>query len=273
MDYTLGILGAGNMAEAIVKSALDMKVLEPEQIIASDPSEARRKVLANLGIEVTDSNEQVISSSQQIMLAVKPQVMQQAAADLARFGQGERVVLSIMAGVTSQKLADTIAAASAGGGLQPRIIRIMPNTPMLAGQGMSGVARGVGSHAGDESLAIRLFGAGSNRVIMVPEAALDAITAVSGSGPAYVFYLAEAMQAAAEQLGLQDSAAIVRQTILGAATLLAQSPDDAATLRRKVTSPGGTTEAAIKHMQSQHVHQAVADAILAAYARSIELGR
>lgn len=266
MPYELGFLGAGNMAEAIANAAVAKGVLSPDQLIASDPSQPRREVFTNLGITAVDDNSRVIRESRQILIAVKPQVMGQAAAGLAADGREDQVVISIMAGVTCAGLTQAV-------GRPTRVIRVMPNTPVLVGYGMAGIARGVHAQPGDEDLAHRLFTAGGQAII-VDETDLDAITAVSGSGPAYVFYLAEAMQQAAEAMGLKPHARLlVQQTILGAAMLMTQSDDSPAELRRKVTSPGGTTEAAITSLEQSGVGSACFDAMKAARQRSEQLGR
>jgi pyrroline-5-carboxylate reductase len=265
MQYELGFLGAGNMAEAIAKAAIDRSVLRPVQMIASDPSEERRALFAKLGVTVTADNAQVIRGARQVLIAVKPQVMAKAAADLAAHGSPEQVLISIMAGVTTEKLARTISKDC-------RIVRVMPNTPLMVGYGMAGVSLGKHARPGDEALTLQLFSA-AGEAIVVEEKFIDGITAVSGSGPAYVFYLAEAMERAAREMGLGDqSPLLVRQTILGAAQLMAKSGEPPADLRRKVTSPGGTTEAAIKHMEAQGVAGHVGDAMKAAERRSKELG-
>jgi pyrroline-5-carboxylate reductase len=142
----------------------------------------------------------------------------------------------------------------------------------MVGYGMAGVALGANASQGDENLTMRLFQAGG-QVVLVEESKLDAITAVAGSGPAYVFYLAEAMEQAARDLDLgEDAAKLVTQTVLGGAHLLAESDQSAATLRQKVMSPGGTTEAAIHTLDQQQVRQALVEAIKAAERRSRELG-
>ena len=154
MTHELGILGAGNMAEAIARAAIDKNILRPEQMIASDPSDQRRAVFAGLGIATTQQNDEVIPHSKQILVAVKPQMLDSVAADLGRHGAEHHVVLSIMAGVTTDKLAQAIA--SQGRIAQPRVIRIMPNTPLQIGFGMAGVAPGRHAQKGDEELALRL---------------------------------------------------------------------------------------------------------------------
>jgi pyrroline-5-carboxylate reductase len=264
-QYRLGFIGAGNMAEAIVKAAIEANVLAPEQIVAADPSEARREVFASLGIATADENTQVIAQSEQLVLAVKPQKMETPAAQIGQHGPADQIVISIMAGIGTDKLTQAIGA-------DRRIVRVMPNTPVMVGCGMAGLALGRHAQPGDEALTRQLFEAGGEAVL-VDEAKLDAITAISGSGPAYVFYLAEAMEQAAQSLGLGDEAKkLVAQTIRGGAALLAQSDDDATTLKEKVMSPGGTTEAAIHHLDDQQANQAIVQAIHAAEARSRELG-
>lgn len=264
--YALGFVGAGNMAEAIARGAIEKGVLKPGEMIASDPSAARKDLFKSLGIYVVNSNAEVIAKSTQLMLAIKPQVLPQLAQELATHGRDDQVLISIMAGIGTEKLCEVI-------GKPVRAVRVMPNTPMMVGLGMSGLAVGEHAEPGDEALALKLFGA-AGKVVRVEEKLIDAVTAVSGSGPAYVYYLAEAMEKAAGELGLGDHARLfVSQTLLGAARMLSESPDTAAELRRKVTSPGGTTAAAIGHMEAHKLIDTIADAVKAAEARGRELGQ
>ena len=265
MSYRLGFIGAGNMAEAIAAAAIRAGVLSPAQMIAADPNPDRRAVFATMGIETSEDNVALVSQSEQVLLAIKPQMLEKVVTPLAVAVGPQHVLISIMAGIGSAKLERVL-------GKKARVVRVMPNTPVMVGEGMAGIAVGMGTEPGDDELAYRLFSA-AGKAVRVQEKALDAITAVSGSGPAYVFYLAEAMERAAKELGLgKDAAALVAQTLVGAAKLLAQSPDSAAELRRKVTSPGGTTEAAINLMQSAGVGDAICTGIKAAQTRSRELG-
>lgn len=271
MSYELGFIGAGNMAEAIARAAIKSNILAANQIIACDVNEERRNLFASLGAHAVTTSAQVISQSRQVMLAVKPQQMKDVARDLAENLSPGQVVISIMAGITSNKLAQTIAG-HASSAPNVRVIRVMPNTPLQVGLGMAGVCLGQHAQPGDEQLTMRLFGA-AGQAIIIPEEKIDALTAVSGSGPAYLFYLAEAMEKAAKEMGLGEHAhLLVTQTLLGSAKLLAESADTPAELRRKVTSPGGTTEAAIKHMEGNKSIDVVVNAIKAACKRSIELG-
>jgi pyrroline-5-carboxylate reductase len=275
MKYELGFLGAGNMAEALARAAIEKGVLHARDIVAADPNPARHEVFAKLGVTWSGANSQVIRDARQVVIAVKPQTLPQVAGDLAAEVTAEHVVVSIMAGISTAKLTAAINGKRADAGLPPlalRLVRVMPNTPLMVGLGMAGVALGPQARRGDEALTLRILGS-AGKAVMVEESKIDAITAVSGSGPAYVFYLAEAMHQAAVDLGLGEHAdQLVRQTILGAAHLLAQSPDTAAELRRKVTSPGGTTEAAIKHLEGNMTTAVVVNAVKAAEKRSRELG-
>ncbi len=266
-EFQFGSVGGGNMAEAILRAVIDHKIIAPKRIIVSDPEAGRRDVMRSLGVVIAEDNRRVITGADQVMLAVKPQMFPKLSEELKAIEADQQVVLSIMAGVSTAKIAAAIGRAS-------RVVRIMPNTPLMVGRGMSAIALGGGARPGDDELSMRIFSA-AGEAVRVAEADLDAVTAVSGSGPAYVFYLAEAMAEAARTLGLSEEHAklLTRQTILGAAELMAKSPDSPQELRRKVTSPGGTTQAAIEHMESQQVKKHIVDALQKAAARSKELGK
>ena len=200
-------------------------------------------------------------SAKQVVLAVKPQVFPAVAPSLADVVTDDHVLISVMAGLSGARIAELIGRGC-------RVVRAMPNTPLLVGRGVTGVARCDNAQPGDDGLAIKLFEA-AGLAVRVDEAQINAIAAVSGSGPAYLFYLAEAMQRGADLLGLGDHAEqVVTQTLLGSAELLAQSDDDARTLRRKVTSPKGTTEAAINVMEQAGLADTVVAALKANVARS-----
>ncbi|MEM6458034.1 MAG: pyrroline-5-carboxylate reductase [Planctomycetota bacterium] len=263
--YQLGFIGAGNMAEAIARGAVSAGVLEAVAMAAADPSDERLSVFESFGVKRTADNAALIASCDAVLLAVKPQVLPTLAGDLASIDAERQVVVSIMAGLGSAKISEIA-------GKPLRVVRVMPNTPLMVGRGMAGVALGNHARPGDDDLAMRLFGA-CGEAVRVEEHELDAVTAVSGSGPAYVFFLAEAMQRAADELGLSGHARqLVNQTILGSAELLASSDEPPAELRRRVTSPGGTTAAAIAELERREVADAVVAALRAARDRSVELG-
>jgi pyrroline-5-carboxylate reductase len=266
-NVELGFVGAGNMATALCRGIVGAGLVPAKAIIASDPDAERRRAFEEATGAATTADNADVCSARTIVLAVKPQVMPTALDEIGPLLQSESLIISIAAGVS-------IAQIEAASEKALHVIRTMPNTPMLVGAGAAALC--AGTHATDEDMvqARRLFESCAT-VIEVDEPLIHAVTAVSGSGPAYVFYLTEIMVAAAEQLGLarEDAVALVDQTILGAGRMLAETTDDAAELRRKVTSPGGTTEAALTSMQSNGVAETLTAAIEAACARSKELGQ
>jgi pyrroline-5-carboxylate reductase len=267
-DYRLGLIGAGNMAEAIVRGALAAKVLPAQNIAASDPKAERRELFEKqLGVATLQDNRTVVERSDAVILAVKPQVVGEVMPPLSDAFGPDKLLVSICAGVTLGRLADLCAEGV-------RLIRTMPNTPMLVGRGMVAMSRGPGATDDDLRLARDLFAACA-AVVEVPEEKMDAVTAVSGSGPAYFFCLVEALIAAGQAVGLSpdEAATLAETTFAGAAELLSQSEHDAAELRRRVTSPGGTTEAALKSFGADGFPSTVARAVKAAADRSRELGK
>jgi len=269
-DRRLAILGAGNMAEAITRAALDAGVLTASSIVAIDPEPSRREVFAAMGVDATPEGGDALGEAEVVLLAVKPQVFPLLSGTLQALPEDRRLWVSIMAGTPIERIASIVGAG------QP-VVRVMPNTPLLVGMGMSVIAAGAGVDPADLDWAETLFAA-AGRTLRAPESAMDAVTAVSGSGPAYLFYLAEAMMAAASRAGLDeaDSRLLVVQTLRGAGELLASTDAPPAELRRRVTSPGGTTEAAVSSLDQTDAAGTVAErvikAILAARDRSVELG-
>ncbi|QQE11689.1 pyrroline-5-carboxylate reductase [Planctomycetota bacterium] len=272
MQYKLAFIGAGNMAEAIARSAISSGTLKPEQIIAADPSSDRRDIFASVGIHVTQSSADAAAQAEQIMFAFKPQMMNDALATFASSLSPKQTVISIMAGISAEKIHNAII------NLNPeaegiKIVRVMPNTPIMVNRGMAGVSLGKNCSQGDDEFAYQLFNAATNKAVRVTEEQLHLITAISGSGPAYIFFIAEALQKTAQELGLPEHAhELVTQTILGSALLMDQSSDTPTELRRKVTSPKGTTEAAINKMDSLGLSDVIKQGTVACHDRSIELG-
>jgi pyrroline-5-carboxylate reductase len=269
-DWThdLAIIGAGNMAEAIARGVLAAKQLDPGRIIAADVSPQRRQLFQDqLGIAAVQENTTAASGSRIILLSVKPQQMEGALRDLRPSLAQGALIVSIAAGISTAKIEGWLGEG------RWRVVRAMPNTPMLVGEGMVALSRGLAASAQDISTARELFDSAA-AVIEVDESQMDAVTAVSGSGPAYLFFLAEQMISAGESLGLtpQQSRTLAIRAIAGAAKMLASSDEAPVALRRKVTSPGGTTQAAIQHLESCHVGESIGDAIAAAARRSRELG-
>ncbi len=257
------------MAEAIVRGVIRARLFQPTQIIAADVSAPRRELFKNdLNVLAVEDNIDVARKSRVLLLSVKPQQMALALARLGEVTDPRTLIISIAAGISSAFIEKHLAS-----GKTWRVIRTMPNTPMLVGEGMVGLAAGQHATADDLAAARKIFESAAV-VIEVAEDKIDAVTAMSGSGPAYFFYLVEQMIRAGTELGLtpEHSRLLASRTASGAAKMLATSTDTPEELRRKVTSPGGTTHAAISHMESQHVGESIIAAIKAAERRGKELG-
>ena len=261
----IAFIGAGNMAASLI-GGLRAKGLEAEQIRASDPgAETRSKVAAEHGIAVFADNAEAIKDAEVVVLAVKPQAMKAVCEAIRPNLKPNQLVVSIAAGITCSSMNNWLGA-------QP-IVRCMPNTPALLRQGVSGLFATAEVSAEQRQQAEELLSAVGIALWLDEEQQLDAVTAVSGSGPAYFFLLIEAMTAAGVKLGLPAdiAAQLTMQTALGAAHMAVASDVDAAELRRRVTSPAGTTEAAIKSFQAGGFEALVEKALGAAAHRSAEM--
>ena len=268
-QYEIGVIGAGNAAEGIVAGLLRNSVLLDDRIIAADPSEARREVFRNrFHIEVTDDNRRVVAESYILLLAVKPQIYTDVLADVADLVCEDHVIVSIMAGVSTRAIEDRLD------GIRARVVRVMPNLPVHVGAGMAGVHPGRHASEADLLRAQRIFDAGGKSIHIEDESLMDAVTAVSGTGPAYFYFFAEAIIEAGKRAGLSgpQAALLAKQSCLGAGRMLVETNDPPDVLREKVTSPGGTTAAAIASLRANGVFDHVVEAVLAAYERSKELG-
>lgn len=257
-------IGAGNMAEAIVAGIIRNRVVEPADVCVTDIDEDRlAHFTEQYGVGRSASNTDAMREADVVVLSVKPQVFPEIWPELVDALHPGALVVSIMAGVPSGTIA---------GDHPIRVVRVMPNTPALVGEGAAGIAPGAFATDGDVETACKLMAAVGTAVV-VKEDDLDAVTALSGSGPAYVFYLLENMLKAAGQMGLEQgiSRDLALATVIGAAKLMQETGEDAAALRRKVTSKGGTTAAAINTMADRGVGDSVVAALLAAQARSREL--
>jgi pyrroline-5-carboxylate reductase len=267
-DTQLAFLGAGNMAEAVARGIVAAGVLPAGAMVACDVAEGRRALFQNdLGIEATADAADAVDRAPTVLVAVKPQQFDEALEPVAgRFGPA-KLVLTICAGVTTAHAEALLAEGT-------RVVRAMPNTPMLVGRGMAAVAKGAAATDDDLATAERLLGAAAS-CLRVPEDLMDAVTAVSGSGPAYFFYLTELLAEAGVAVGLaeDDARRLARVTFEGAARLMAETGEDPAALRKKVTSPGGTTEAALKMFEAMGLKKTVTEAVRAARDRGAELGK
>ncbi len=258
-------IGGGNMAEAMIKGMV-RGGWAADRIRVAEPDPIRRSHLASTyGVDGSDDNRAEAADADMLILAVKPQVMPEVVPPLGEALAEGTLVMSIAAGIPMRRITAWL-------GREVPLIRVMPNTPALVGKGASAMAVGEGVSEAQTSAAQSIL-EGLGVVETVEEADLDAVTALSGSGPAYVFYLLEAMLEAADRLGLEPDVArrLALATVEGAACLAAETGLDPAELRAKVTSRGGTTEAAIRVLDDHRVHAAIRDAVVRAATRSREL--
>ena len=266
----IAFIGAGNMAASLI-GGLRAQGIDASAIKASDRgAEQRAKIAAEHGIELFADNAQAAAGADIIVLAVKPQVMKAVCQDLAPHLSEGQLLVSIAAGISCASLESWLCSRPQA---TPAIVRCMPNTPALLRQGVSGLYANGHVSATQRQQAEQLLSAVGLVLWLDKEELIDAVTAVSGSGPAYFFLLMEAMTAAGEKLGLpRDTAAqLTLHTALGAARMAVASDVDASELRRRVTSPAGTTEAAINTFQAGGFDALVEKALNAAASRSAEL--
>jgi len=264
---TLAFIGGGNMAGAIFGGLIRGGWPAPSVVVV-EPFEAQREriVAAHPGVRVLAAADAALAQAAVVVWAVKPQIFADAAAP-CRPHVGGALQLSVMAGIRSE----AIAAASGS----ERVVRAMPNTPALIGRGIAGLVARSAVSASDRALVERVLAPTGSLLWFGAEDDLDAVTALSGSGPAYVFYVIEAMVEAGVQMGLSAEASrrLAQETCAGAAQLAMQSSESPATLRERVTSKGGTTYAALTSLEASGVKAAFVRALIAARDRATELGR
>jgi pyrroline-5-carboxylate reductase len=265
----IGFIGGGNMATALVRGFVAAGLYRPAEIIVSDVDAGKRAALARrLKVAVAVDNATVVRAAPVLVLAVKPQIMGSVLAELRPGLTPRHLVVSIAAGWPTARL-------ERGLGERVRVVRVMPNTPALLGQGMAVAVRGRHATPADERLVLRLLRTVGRARAVGDERLLDAVTGLSGSGPAYVYLFAEALIAGGIAVGLTPDAAseLALQTITGAAAMLQQSGEPPARLRAAVTSPHGTTLAGLSELERRGFVEAVQAAVAAATRRAEELGR
>jgi len=265
---TIAFIGGGNMGEALIAGLLKSKQWKPNQIRVTDVRpEALTRLKKKYRVQTGSDNRKAVQGASIILLAVKPQQIRQLLSDVGSQLKSNQLILSIAAGISTATIESFLASGVP-------VVRVMPNTPALVGAGAAGVAAGQFAKLAHLKVAEGILST-VGKVERVPESLMDAVTAVSGSGPAYVFYVAEAMKAVALELGLHAKAAdmLVRQTILGAGLLLSQSEDEPEVLRQRVTSPGGTTQAALEVLEQGGLKPLFAKALRRAAQRSQELSQ
>ncbi|RNC71423.1 MAG: pyrroline-5-carboxylate reductase [Desulfuromonadales bacterium] len=264
---TLGFIGGGNMAEAIIRGLL-AGGMPATSIVVAEPEAQRREFLqGRYGVGVRAANADAVTGADAVVLSVKPQMFREVVASLGAPALTGKLLVSIMAGVTAAAIEET-------SGAPVRVVRVMPNTPALVLEGASALSRG--SNASDDDLVFtrQIFDLVGTTCV-VDEKLMDAVTGLSGSGPAYVFTFIESLSDAGVKNGLPRDAAtrLAVQTVLGAAKLVQETGDHPAVLRDKVTSPGGTTIAGLAALEREGFRNAVIAAVDAATDRSAALGK
>ncbi len=263
----LGFVGCGMMGEAMVKGLLRERLVEPGQIVASHPREDRRRELeAAYGIDTVAANADAVRGATTVVVAVKPQRLGEVLQDLAGQVPAGATVMSIVAGATTATFSRALGVE--------RVVRVMPNTPAQIGHGMS---VWTATEAVDEAGRLRartILSALGEEEMVEHEEEIDMATALSGTGPAYVFLFMEALIDAGVHLGFSRrvAARLVRQTVLGAAEYAVEAPEHVARMRNEVTSPGGTTADALYQLERGRLRTVLSDAVWAAYRRCLELG-
>ncbi|EKU38537.1 pyrroline-5-carboxylate reductase [Acinetobacter sp. WC-141] len=265
VNSNICFIGGGNMAQALI-GGLISRGLPPTRITVSDPVEQIRQLLQEKEVHVTQDNVVAIQNADVVVLAVKPQVL----ANVLRPLKGllsDKLVISIIAGAEIQTISNLIDS--------DRIVRVMPNTPALVQTGAHGIYANDVVGASDRELTSQILAATGLTIWVNSEAQIDAVTAVSGSGPAYFFYLMESMIRAGKNLGLDEkvATALTLQTALGAAQMAITSSNTPSELRKNVTSPNGTTQAALEVFDRAQISQNIQSALAAAQKRSQELAQ
>jgi len=264
--FALGVVGSGHIAGIIVRRLIDSGYLAADRVIMS----ASKTLAAHpLPVQTTNDNAEVVRDARTVILAVTPQRFSDVAAALKPAVTPEPVYLSVMAGVNTNRV------AAALGGDHIRVVRAMPNLPFGLGRGVTGLFKGSSATRDDLEEARHLFNAGGVSVVLDDEALMDAVTAVAGSGPAYFYYFVEMMMEGGVAAGLkrEDAQVLAAHACVGAGAMMLERGASPRELRDAVTSPGGTTQAAMDTLAESSVADHVRDAVLAAFERGRQLGR
>jgi pyrroline-5-carboxylate reductase len=269
LSIKIGLMGAGRMATALARGFVRAEIVPAGAIVACDPSADARKAFASEipGTTVEAANAADVAQADVVILAVKPQTMTEALASIRGAMKGKALVVSIAAGVTLGRLEAALPEGQ-------RVVRVMPNTPCLIGRGASGFALGKHATKEDAKLVASLLSA-VGVAFEMPEKLLDAVTGLSGSGPAFVYSMIEAMAAGGVAEGMSPELAgeLAARTVSGAAEMVLQTGETPAVLRDRVTSPGGTTLAGLGVLRERGFGAAISEAVKAATRRSVELGQ
>lgn len=267
LTQQIGFLGAGNMAEALIKGVLKANLCLPDQIRAADPSADRRMLMEQTyGVRTMTDNRELVRASDVILLAVKPQVMTAVLEEIRPEAKPAKLFISIAAGIPLRTITKGLGS--------DRVVRVMPNTPALVLEGASALAGAPGATPADLDLALQIFSA-VGRALVLEEHHLDAVTGLSGSGPAYVFLILEALADAGVKMGLPRHVAITlaAQTVLGSARMVLETGKHPGQLKDQVASPAGTTIAGLHRLEEGKLRATLMNAVEAATLRARELGR
>ena len=262
----VGFLGAGNMGEAMIRGMVQAGLVPPDHILASDAQRDRLgQIASRYGIRAVADNMALVRDADVVVLAVKPQIMAPVLGEIASAADERKLFISVAAGVATATLRSQL-------GRSVRLIRVMPNTPALVLEGVTAIARAEGLAPGDLETAQELFGA-VGKAVLLDEEALDAVTGLSGSGPAYVAIVIESLADGGVKMGLPREIAmkLATQTVLGAAKLVKETGQHPATLKDQVTTPGGTTISAIHALEERGLRAMLISAVVTATERSREL--
>lgn len=264
--YALGLVGTGHIAATLIRRWLDCDYLPSDRIIVS---KSRTLQAHPLNVAVADENADVVRDARLVILSTTPQKFDEAADSIREAASGDHLFISVMAGVSTDRIAEML------GGGAVRVIRAMPNLPFSLGCGVTGLFCGRHASRDDMESAEHLFGAGGVTVELENEDLMDAVTGVAGTGPAYFYFFVEMVMEGGIAAGLkrQDAQVLAAHACVGAGAMLLENDASPAELRKAVTSPGGTTQAAMDKLHASHVAERVTEAVLAAYRRSQELGR
>ncbi len=268
IDKKIAFLGGGNMAEALIKGLLGSGAAKADRLLVADVSDDRLEHLKKTyGIIIQKSNINAVREAGIVVLSVKPQMIEKVMAEIAPAVDEKKLVISIAAGVTIGSIEKTLGAGT-------RVVRVMPNTPALVLAGAAALAGGKTATAEDLSLAQSIFNS-VGRSVIVEEKLMDAVTGLSGSGPAYVFMIIDALSDAGVKAGLSRQLALelAAQTVFGAAKMVLETKEHPGKLRDMVTSPGGTTIAGLHELEKGKLRAVLMNAVEAATARSRELGK
>jgi pyrroline-5-carboxylate reductase len=267
LAQSIGFLGTGNMAEALIKGLIGSGVVEATQIHGSDPRKERcAEMKERYAIHATTHNEDVVRHAEIVVLSVKPQILPKVLDEIAPHLKPSALVISIAAGTPLAAIERRLPPGT-------RVIRTMPNTPALVGAGATAIAAGSHAKEADVEATQRIFDA-VGMTVVIDESQLDAVTGLSGSGPAYVFLIIEALSDAGVKMGLSryNAQALAAQTLLGSAKLLIETHEHPGRLKDMVTSPGGTAIAGLHTLEAGGLRTTLINAVEAATNRSRELG-